>query len=195
MIHFFIVYRVYVIIFLVFISSCMTKDTQILSKNEYPFKEFVEKQSKFLGRKGLKKTMWLNNKEEKTIQSMSVDTWKNELSFFKEIDPYQKKYMGTFKKNKNDSLLILNLKPDEKGILKRFEHSTSHQGIRNIKATTHEEQMLYIYHCEFEITLKNDTLADYSINGYQKILLKDSIHFKVFGEVLINLPTYSSITK
>ena len=69
MIHFFIVYRVYVVIFLVFISSCMTKDTQILSENEYPFKEFVEKQSKFLSQRGLKKTMWLNNKEKHPHQN------------------------------------------------------------------------------------------------------------------------------
>ena len=114
---------------------------------------------------------------------MDSSAWASELSFMKEIFPNKPEYVGVFDRFSNGNKVTLLLKAGEPGILKRLEISNSETS-SEITATVHEDKDVYVHHREVNIKLNSGIIQSFDIQGYQKMLLNDTVWFAISGVIL-----------
>jgi hypothetical protein len=171
-------------ILLIVLFGCEKLKPESVNIPDYPnLEETFNQQIQLLGTKKLTKEVWLDGKSESKIIEMDSILWKKELSFLKEINPNTPEYVGAFEKLEDEFGTQLTLMPDEKGELKKLTYVLDTKKYVLIKATIHEEREVYVHHREFNVTFENGLLKSYRISGYQKIMLKDTIEFRITGEV------------
>jgi hypothetical protein len=171
-------------ILLIVLFGCEKLKPESVNIPDYPnLEETFNQQIQLLGTKKLTKEVWLDGKSESKIIEMDSILWKKELSFLKEINPNTPEYVGAFEKSEDNFETRLTLLPDEKGELKRLVYLIDGGKYALINATIHEEREVYVHHREFNVTFENGLLKTYQIEGYQKIVLKDTIEFRITGEV------------
>lgn len=168
---------------LIWLSSCdrMKPDTIAISK--YPEMEqlFTGQVARLTG-KQLEKSVWLENESESQTLTLDTATWKKELAFLLEVNPNQPEYVGAFEELSEGKKLILVLGEGERGVLKKLEYEKIN-GVSSIKATIHEDKDVYVHHREVALSFSGQVLSTYSIVGYQKIMLKDTVRFKIEGQI------------
>lgn len=164
-------------------SACdWMKPTEITSARYPESNVLLTNQTDLLEGKVVNKKVWLDVGSEAKSQTMDTTFLKRELAFLKEINPNQAEYVGAFEETNNDGKLVLVLGAEERGSLKRFE--IQEQGTNTlISATIHEDKDVYIHHREIALRFSNQVLAEYTIEGYQKIILKDTVRFRIKGEI------------
>ncbi len=145
--------------------------------------QLLTNQISLLDGNDLNKEVWLDGKTESKQLQMDSAGWNDELSFLKEINPNQTEYVGAFEESETGNSLVLKLQEGEKGSLTYFSR-TSDDALLSITATIHEDKDVYIHHKEVEVNLVNGKIIDYQIIGYQKILLKDTIRFRIKGSIV-----------
>lgn len=164
--------------------SCEKLKPESVSIPEYPdLEQLYHQQTQSLASHKLKKEVWLDGKNEVKMLDMDTTEWKKELSFLKEINPNTPEYVSAFRKVENESEIQLKLSSGEKGELKMLTYSLNDDGFTIIKATIHEEKEVYVHHRDFDLSFEKGLLKSYEITGYQKIVLKDTIEFKIVGSI------------
>ncbi|MEO1255463.1 MAG: hypothetical protein AAFY41_11360, partial [Bacteroidota bacterium] len=63
--------------------------------------------------------------------------------------------------------------------LKKLTFSMLH--FQEIKASFHEDKDVYIHHREISLKFSDGLLSSYQIDGYQKMMFKDTVRFKIAG--------------
>lgn len=148
----------------------------------YPDVDQLLKQQVFLGNQ-LTKEVWLDGISETKVLKMDSTSWSNELSFLQEINPNQTEYIGAFSGSELPEGKNLTLGKKEKGSLKNFSYIKRNGKITSINAIIHEDKDVYVHHKEVNVRFKDDRITNFQIDGYQKIMLKDTIRFRVIGSV------------
>ena len=172
------------ILLILFISGCGNLKPDAIQVASYPeIEKLLSGQIPLLESRELQKEVWLDGETELRQLTPDSATWAQELSFLKEINPNQSGYVGAFDKSEDDRSLLLKLQEGEKGSLTYFSY-TSTNDLISITATIHEDKDVYVHHKEVVVNLAEDKIKDYQITGYQKILLKDTIRFKIKGVVV-----------
>ncbi|MEQ9402373.1 MAG: hypothetical protein RIM99_02205 [Cyclobacteriaceae bacterium] len=133
--------------------------------------------------KSLNKDVRLDGETESGSLEMDSAKWKKELSFIQEINPNQPGYVGAFERIRSDNKDELILKEGEKGSLKKLTVERSEKGISSLEAIIHEDKDVFVYHKEIKIHFNDGLISSYEIDGYQKILMKDTIRFRIVGAV------------
>lgn len=183
--------KIFVILLVVF--GCEKLKPESVNIPDYPDLEQVfNDQVKKLDTASLKKSVWLDGKEENKTLVMDTVLWKKELSFLKEINPNTPEYVGAFEKSENEIRTQLTLMSTEKGKLKVLSYALEGINYSTIKATIHEEKEVYSHHREIDVQFENGLLTSYQISGFQKIVLKDTIEFRIRGQVINPSPAASS---
>lgn len=173
-----------VFILLIVLFGCEKLKPESVNIPDYPDLEQVyHQQIQSLASTKLNKEVWLDGKSEVKAFDMDTIMWKKELSFLKEINPNTPEYVGAFEKTKTDSTSILTLKPNEKGEVIMLSYLLDGKSYSNITATIHEDKEVYSHHRDFNINFENGLIKNYQIAGYQKILLKDTIRFRILGVI------------
>ena len=160
--------------------GCQKLKPESVSIPEYPdFEELMTQQVEILGQTKIKKVVWLEGQSE--VQEMTMDSanWAKELSFLKEINPNQPEYVGAFEKSTEDNYQILTLGPDERGALKQVKYTYTEGEYHSILATFHEDKDVYVHHRDIEMNFEKGILNSLSIDGYQKMMLKDTVRFGI----------------
>ena len=166
-------------------SGCQNLRPDVIIISSYPMIDSLfNTQVALLDGKNLQKMVMLGDEKETQRLVMDSSTWNKELAFLEEINPNRPEYRGAFKEINSDRLLELKLDENEKGSLKKLSLEGANGIVTSIQAIIHEDKDVYVHHQEIEITLSNGQIASYSIAGYQKIILKDTIKFRIEGEVL-----------
>lgn len=161
------------------IFSCAQVDQEKVLDSYYPKVDTLIKSQFDRGYPvSLSKIVSLDGKSEQQNLSLDSAGWAKELVFLSEINPNHPAYIGTFSENKMDNFLSLKLNPDEKGALTLFSLETG-KNIQTINATIHENKEVYIHHKDIKVTFREGVITSYEIDGYQKIVLKDSIFFTI----------------
>jgi len=137
-----------------------------------------------LYKKSLIKEVWLDGQSESQDLEMDSLGWRAELSFLKEINPNQPEYVGAFDKEESKNIIVLVLGEKESGSLSTFSFSREKGDITSIEATIHEDKDVYVHHRDISLTLTGGRIREYQIDGYQKIMLKDTIRFRIRGSVV-----------
>lgn len=165
--------------------GCQKLKPVSVSIPEYPdFEELMKAQVNALANAKIKKTVWLEGKSEVQVLKMDSARWTDELSFLKEINPNQPEYVGAFEKSTEDNYQILTLGPDERGALKQVKYTHTEEEYHSILVTFHEDKDVYVHHREIEISFEKGVLNSLRIDGYQKMMLKDTVRFRI--ELVVN---------
>ncbi len=147
---------------------------------EYPdFEDLINEQVELLKSNRAKKEVWLDGKSEVQILSMDSTKWQKELSFLKEINPNQPRYVGAFNKSGDELNQTLTLAEGENGALKKLSFSRDVNGFEKILASFHEDKDVYVHHREIEIRFEDGKVYSLRIDGYQKIMFKDTVRFRI----------------
>ncbi|SNS47680.1 hypothetical protein SAMN05421640_0309 [Ekhidna lutea] len=169
-----------ILVLLLVLASCQKLKPESVAIPEYPdFEQLMTQQVKMLGQTKIKKEAWLEGKSEVHAMNMDSTKWAEELSFLKEINPNQPEYVGAFEKSSEGDLQILTLGAEENGALKKVKYSKSGENYKRIAATFHEDKDVYVHHREIEMIFENGILNSLTIDGYQKMMFKDTVRFRI----------------
>lgn len=173
-----------IVVLLLVLASCQKLKPESVSIPEYPdFENLIKKQADLLGNTRIKKTVRLEGQREIQVLDMDSAKWVDELSFLKEINPNQPEYVGAFTKETDGNQTLLTLGPDEKGELKKVSYVKIGDIYSAINATFHEDKDVYVHHRDINVTFRNGLIQSVEINGYQKMMLKDTVRFGIALEV------------
>jgi hypothetical protein len=169
-----------ILMLLLILASCQKLKPESVAIPEYPdFKELMKVQIELLGKKSIKKEVWLEGQSETKTLEMDSTTWAKELSFLEEVNPNQPEYVGAFEKEKEDEKEILSLGAAERGAIKKVSFSKENDAFETIQISFHEDKDVYVHHREIEMNFKDGVLSTLKIDGYQKMMLKDTVRFRV----------------
>ncbi len=173
----------FILLVAILLQSCSGFKQEQIKASSYPeIDKIFADQYRVLGQQ-LEKSVMLQGKEEIRMLTMDSTAWKEELSFLDELNPNQPEYVGAFDERKSTTVTDLKLKPAEKGALSRFLYEKEKGKIVRIQATIRENKDIFIHYREVSITFEDGLISEYYIHGYQKILFKDTISFKIVGKV------------
>ncbi|WP_420317171.1 hypothetical protein [Ekhidna sp.] len=169
-----------IIVILLVICSCQKLQPEDVLIPEYPdFKELMNQQVEALAESSIQKEVWLEGKNE--VQALEMDSimWADELFFLKEVNPNQPEYVGAFEKSIEYDFQVLELKEEESGPLKKVKYLQRNGSYQLIQITFHEDKDVYVHHRDIEMDFKEGVLNSLLINGYQKMMFKDTVRFGV----------------
>lgn len=165
-------------------SGCQKLRPEQVQIPEYPdLKSFYLEQAKKLEGMILEKTVVLDSSSETNRFDMDSTKWADELSFFIEMNPNQPEYVGVFEKSTADAQTKLVLKEGEKAILKRLVYTMEGDSYSSVQSTIHEDKDVYIHHREIKVQLEDGRITSFDIQGYQKVILKDTVWFGITGAI------------
>ncbi len=175
--------RIWLLLLLVS-SGCQKLKPESVIIQSYPDLELLMlEQVDLLHGKTVEKTVMLGEESEFNSLRFDSTSWMSELSFLKEINPNQPEYVGAFLKSEEGSEVSLELAEGENGVLKSLIYSKSADQFQYIKASFHEDKDIYSHHREVSMRFTDGLLQSYEINGYQKMMLNDTVRFKISGIV------------
>ncbi|MEP5613287.1 MAG: hypothetical protein ABJP45_13630 [Cyclobacteriaceae bacterium] len=169
---------------IMFLAGCGMQPNLDTVSNYVEIDSLLTTQFDLLYKKSLVKEVWLDGQSESQELAMDSLDWRTELSFLKEINPNQPEYVGGFAGDDSDDLTTLALKSSESGALKKFSFASKNGKINSIQAIIHEDKDVYVHHRDINLKLENSEIVEYQIDGYQKIMLKDTIWFRIQGSVV-----------
>ena len=168
------------IVALLVLSGCQKLKPESVSIPEYPdFKVLMKEQVALQGKTKIKKTVWLEGQSEARVLEMDSTKWAEELTFLKEINPNQPEYVGAFAKSKEGESQILTLGSEESGPLKEVKYLTDGDNYERILASFHEDKDVYVHHRDIELSFEEGKLSSLNIDGYQKMMFKDTVRFRI----------------
>ncbi|WP_420576662.1 hypothetical protein [Ekhidna sp.] len=174
-----------ILVLLLVLASCQKLKPESVSIPEYPdFENLIKTQADLLGNTRIKKTVRLENRTEVKIVEMDSAKWAEELSFLKEINPNQPEYVGAFTKETDGNKTLLTLGPDEKGELKKISYIKIGDIYSTMNATFHEDKDVYVHHRDINVTFRDGLIQSVEINGYQKMMFRDTVRFGINIKVL-----------
>ncbi len=167
---------------LVLFASCQNLRPEQVAIPEYPdLRGLAKAQAVLLHENTLLKKVQLDDQSEEKSFSMDSVEWMEELAFLEELNPNLPEYIGAFDVEDLDNGVSLILKKGEKGILKKLSITNSGNAFSSIIGVVHEDKDVYTHHRNIEVQFSNGKIKSYEIIGYQKILLKDTVNFKISG--------------
>ena len=123
-------------------------------------------------------------KEEKTVKNVD---WNNELSVFLNSDINKPKLLDQYsaKKTTHGSDILLSYDFIKKGVtgvqkmLITKDKSTRH--IQSVEIENLERNAIFSSHKNIDLTFKDNQLASYSMKGFDKVAMRDTMWYEVQG--------------
>ena len=143
----------------------------------------MENQVNLLGGKQIKKKVSLGGQSEFKVIQMDSAELADELSFLKEMNPNQAEYVGAFEQSVESDMQILQLKASEQGPLKKVVYERDGDQFKTIQIVFHENKDVYVHHRDVEMEFKRGAISKIGIEGYQKMMFKDTVKFGISIEI------------
>jgi len=142
----------------------------------------------------IKKT-FLNGKKDSTILLPDTAQWKHELDAFQQLDVINKPlFKGNYQsKNQGDdhsNLLVRSFTTEMKSPVPevKFFYQDGYKRLKRIESVFNESNVLYSTSrkltLEFEEHQGAAMISRYRVQGFQKMILSDSVAFSVEGKLL-----------
>jgi len=172
------------ILFATTVLGCQNLRPETIELPTYPdLNKVLEEQSQLLAAKSLQKEVTLGEKTETSSFAMDTAKWKSELDFLEEINPCKPEYVGVYEVVKNDQSLQLTLGPKEKSVLTELNILYQDEDYARISASIHEDKDVYTHHRDIKVVFRNALISSWTIQGYQKMMLSDTVRFGISGSV------------
>jgi hypothetical protein len=148
----------------------------------------------------LEKKAGIGDQQEVVVITPDSAGWSNELAVFRQLEVAERptnrdKYTVSEIEDSRSNLRVRSYVAKETGDTRRtpvpyihFFYLDGISDIRRIEAGYYESNLLYTSKrelvLEFEEATGPNPLRRYSIDGYQKVMMADSVHFLVEAEVI-----------
>jgi hypothetical protein len=180
---------------IVFLTGC-TQQTSRSPKSFYDIDSLVALQIETLKNAGyeLNKSVEIDGQKEQITFVPDSLQWVHELDVFRQLDQVNKAsfrdaYVVTDRRDINSNLMVREVKANRPVpvSLVRFYYLRTPEDLRKIEATWTEENTLYVNTRTMTMELErfNDVhlVHRYRVEGFQKMVMSDSVHFVISGEV------------
>lgn len=177
-------YKSIYLLFLVLISACKN-EINLTSQSYLDVQKLVEEQIQKGEKENweLNKFIQLNGEESDTL--VKNPDWNNEWDMFKAVDlnkaAFQNSYIIDSTENK---ISYIGKKGEELEIEKMEITLDSNQNLSSISIQAHNKNILFETQRTLKMDFKNESVENYEIRGFQKIVLLDSTIYQVRGEVI-----------
>ena len=190
-------FRLVVLALIVTLSSCSERKK---TKALYPVDSLLNAQARYLSRKKamVKKVVVLDGKEEEiTVTPKDSTAWRNELEIFTALDVINKPVNRAYYSIEEDSdrrsnLIVKSFATKEEDLpVKYFKIYYQYKPSRLRKLEAHFNELSSIYKSSRELTMDfqqfGDTvvLTSYSIVGGQKMMLDDSVQYRISASLKV----------
>jgi hypothetical protein len=173
------------------------KEGKMLAGEYYALNQVIDAEIKSLttANAGLYKQVALDDKKEEMLLLPSQLKWSNELALFKDINLNKPAWQGYIKTETtpiaNGELVVYTAQKADipfRRVLMVFNAAKQLDSLAVDLETENEiTHTVRTLTAAWENTEANHHLKKYSINGFQKVLLNDTLFYKVNGEVRFNV--------
>jgi hypothetical protein len=178
----------FLLLAIVFCASC-TQQKSGGTKNFYNVDSLVTQQIKSLKGHKLNKSVRIGDKKDSASFAPDTMQWANELDIFRQLDQVNKAsfsdaYVVTESRDIKSNLTVREIKANRlvPVTLLRLYYLRTPADLRKIEAMWAEENTLYIN--DRKLTIELDRIMHkYRIEGFQKMVMNDSVKFLIEGEV------------
>jgi hypothetical protein len=177
-----------IIVSLFFIGCQVPENSQNFEvKSFISLDSIMTAQKQQLVGKMLEKSVQIGEDQEVILLEMDTVFFTKEWSFLSDFELNKPGFVGGIEVTKNDSLIKYNKKPGQSFL---FDYMTigfdSNHQIAWIEGAYTDTQAEVIYGSarKFKFLFSNGQMNQYDIQGYQKIILRDTVFFEITGKVM-----------
>ena len=173
----------YLLILSVFLTSCGAENQEGQTKKYFDLKGLIEQQIQVLQKRKpiIQKTISMTEKSENQ-QIKSID-WAKELELFSQVDLNKPAYISSYSIDSSADGMKYVLKETEKLPVKYLTINKVGGNTTQIEALISSENYLYQSEKHLKLSLINEQLSDYQIDGFQKVIFGDKKEFKINGKI------------
>ncbi|GAB4187597.1 MAG: hypothetical protein OHK0057_24050 [Thermoflexibacter sp.] len=184
--------------FLVIEACSPTSSSKENEKRYFDLASFVQEQVDKLSNQSLlvEKKIYLDGKQQE-IFSDSIN-WAKELALFREADLNSPSLVGSYdiKEDKQARTLSYLAKEDrlrvrEIQLVLGGDGSIENINIEEVKIVYAENNQLYEISRKMSMKVKNEQLHAYTIQGFQKVIFKDSMVYEINGIIKPKISNFS----
>jgi len=160
-----------------------TEEAAVVAKPYFDLVGFLDKQEKHLiaHEAGLRKEMNINGKSEKVLED-SVD-WAKELMLFTEADINKSVLFNTYQIDSTANKITYKaLKKKHK--IQWISVKKSGNFISEVNIKFEEKNLIYHSEREMTLSLQQEELSGFKIQGYQKMWADDTLKYELHAEVV-----------
>lgn len=164
------------LVLVVFLLGCNGEKDQARILNTesayFPIKEYIEDQAKKLDKKGVRKHIEVKGKSQDVEKTLSAEDWLLELDFFVKADINKSSLANSYETQRSDKFLIHELKPGEKGKVKKIVVGYEGKLIKQISFQMETDDTFYTSETRGVLYTHSETglLDQFSIEGIQKVI-------------------------
>lgn len=137
-------------------------------------------------RAALQKQVVMDDQQEHQSLRPDSSQWNDEFVIIRDFSLNKPHYVGAYKQTAQDNTVLLELKDDIDAPVKSFLLAYEDKNLKQIKATYFEDKTIYQHKRLLTLDFVNNRLKAYTIKGFQKMVLKDTITYSISGKVSIN---------
>lgn len=169
-------------------SACNRQAERKVIKEYYDIDSLFLSQPPLLRDLSFIKSANIDDKTESSTVKFDTTGWKKELSMFLAMDINKAALVGAYEKSETATELgknvSYNLKSGEEGGIKWIQLEQDSSGnVYLFKALFQEDNALYQNRREltarFEVAEDQSVLSSYKVDGYQKIIMKDTVNYTI----------------
>ncbi len=131
----------------------------------------------------LEKSVFISGQTESMTLSPDSTGWVDQFDLLTDFSPSIPAYVGAFVVSKTEQEESYKIKENQRSPLKSFS-IRENAGEKIITAELLENKGIYTDYKQMKIILRNELLEAYSISGYQKMMLKDTIRYTIEAKVI-----------
>lgn len=174
-----------IIIPLLILAICSCVEPKANIGNYYDLEAELDNQIVVLSGRNyqLKKTVRIAEANESHTFDPDSTDWKKHLDILKKFSPAIPSLVGSFEINRVGESEVYTLKENAKSDLKYFSIVSSGSNMV-IEGTVLESRTIYEDFRKVEILFEDKILSKFKLEGYQKMILKDTIYYTIEAEVI-----------
>ena len=170
------------------IASCTPPESTV-SSNSLGFislDSIVNGQQPYLLGKKINKYIQIGDQTE--VQALLIDSvfFDKEWSFLSSFDLNKPRFVGGIESIKTQQTVRYQPKTGQNYLLDylEFQFDRANQLVQVTGAFSDEQaKSIYASAREFSLKFENGKIQSYRVSGYQKIIMKDTVHFEIVGRV------------
>ncbi|MEY4540060.1 MAG: hypothetical protein RLZZ306_1817 [Bacteroidota bacterium] len=171
----------YVLILILILMSCNSESKTEKTDKYFDLKGLLEKQIETLNtQKPLvqKSLMMADSSENQQVKTIN---WAKELELFMQADLNKPAFVKSYQVDSSSMGVKYVLKDNEKLPVKYLKVNRIGENGINIEALVNTNNYLYETERRLKLSVKNNELTDYQIDGFQKIVFGKKKAFKING--------------
>lgn len=138
------------------------------------------------GRYTVSKTVIMDGKEERQSHVFDSAGWESEFIIIRDFDLNKPYNVGAYTVDQEEGVQSYRLADQTLDApVKYFDVERGADGLK-ITSEYYEDKSIYQHRRKLSLQFHNNLLLSYEVKGFQKMIMKDTIHYRISGEVKIN---------